>query len=545
MRLAGSPPSSPASPRGRQRRSRSYTADLRASRPNSPDERSVATAEGVDEGPIGSTVATAVEALSDLDDGTIRAGKLAGKSMWQAIWLVAVPVLLQQVMTACVGLVDKILAGNLPREIAVPALDGIGIGTFVGWFISIAMTGLGVGGQAIIARGMGSGDRRETHAALGQSMTLAVLWGVAIGALMWSTAGPLAHVSGLSPEATKACVVYVRAVAVAMPFTGVMMVGTMCLHGAGEATKPFQIAVLVNIVNIVAAWLISGVELHILGRPVPHPIGHSAESWGVFGIGAGAAIAYFVGALATIRVLSRGVKDLRLDRSCMRLERAMSWRIVRVGVPNFFEGVAMWAVQLFVLHFIGEASAVRAAAGLGDGGLVGAHTISVQWESFSFLPGFAMGTAAGAVAGQYLGAGNPRLARRAIWACTIVGMAIMGSLGIVFMTSGQFLTSLISNEPVHLEVVPKTLFICGTVQVFFALAMVVRNGLRGVGDTVWILWITVFSCYGLRLPMAWYFGIHLGGGLPGIWIGLCAELVARGLLFLARFLWGNWSRIRV
>jgi Na+-driven multidrug efflux pump len=229
----------------------------------------------------------------------------------------------------------------------------------------------------------------------------------------------------------------------------------------------------------------------------------------------------------------------------MRIGPAMSWRIVRVGVPNFFEGMAMWAVQLFVMHFIGIASATREAQGQLGGGLVGAHTIAVQWESFSFLPGFAMGTAAGAVAGQYLGAGNVRLARRAIWACTWVGMAIMGSLGIIFMTSGEFLTALISREAVHLETVPQCLFICGIVQIFFAMAMVVRNGLRGVGDTMWILWITIFSCYAIRLPLAYYFGVHLEMGLPGIWIGLCVELVTRGLFFLARFIWGDWAKLRV
>jgi Na+-driven multidrug efflux pump len=75
--------------------------------------------------------------------------------------------------------------------------------------------------------------------------------------------------------------------------------------------------------------------------------------------------------------------------------------------------------------------------------------------------------------------------------------------------------------------------------------MVVRNGLRGVGDTTWILWITVVSCYGLRLPLAWYLGVHLGYGLVGIWWALSAELVVRGLLFLLRFLFGRWDRITV
>lgn len=488
---------------------------------------------------------SASASATEPQDGRIRAGKLAGRTMWSAIWVVALPVLMQQLMQACVGMVDKLLGGQLPSAIRLDAMDGIGLGTFVGWFIMIAMTGLGVGGQVIIARAMGSGDRHDASAALGQSVVLSLLWGAVVGVILWFSATPLAQLSGLTPEATHWCEVYVRTIAIGMPFCGLNSVGTMCLHGAGESAKPLQISVLVNIVNIVGALAVSGIDLHIGSYVLHNPFPHEPTAWGVFGIAAGAAMAYFVGGVATLVVLLRGVKDLRLEARYLRVESLMAWRIIRVGIPNFLEGLVMWGVQLFVMKFIGLAAAARAVEGSVKGGLIGAHTIAVQWESFSFLPGFAMGTAAGAVAGQYLGAGSPGLARKAIWSCTFVGMAIMGTLGVVFMTAGTFLTSLISTEPIHLEVVPKCLFTCGMVQLFFALAMVVRNGLRGVGDAKWLLGITMGSCCLIRLPLAYVFGVLLPWGLPGIWIGLCLELVCRGLFFLARFLWGDWARIRV
>ncbi|MFM7051286.1 MAG: MATE family efflux transporter [Planctomycetota bacterium] len=476
-------------------------------------------------------------------DGRIRAGRLAGKSMSEAIWILAWPVLLQQTMAAGVGFVDKLLAGNLPADIARPAMDGVGIGSFVGWFIGIAMTGLGVGGQAIIARAMGSGDLRDSQRALGQSMLLSVAWGVLVAVLMIALAEPLARFSNLTPEATAACVTYVRTLALGIPFCGIMMVGGMCLHGAGEAHKPFQIAVWVNVVNVVASWLLSGVAIRAWGATLPNPSPLDAAEWGVFGIAAGSSISYVVGAWLTWRVLRRGVKDLRLERAELRVHRDMSWRIVRVGVPSFFEGLAMWFVNLLVLGFIGQA-AERGIGTSAKDGLVGAHIITVQWEAFSFLPGFAMGTAAGALAGQYLGAGGPHLARKAIWQCTLIGMAIMGSMGLVFILFGRQLTKIISDDPLHLELVPKLLVAAGSIQVFFALAMVVRNGLRGVGDAKWILGITVFGCYAIRLPLAWFLGIHLGYGLVGIWWGLMLELAVRGLMFLARFQFGGWEKLK-
>ena len=143
----------------------------------------------------------------------------------------------------------------------------------------------------------------------------------------------------------------------------------------------------------------------------------------------------------------------------------------------------MWSANLLVLLVIGMVAAAEAVDGVPKEGLQGAHLIAIRWESFSFLPGFAVGTAAGALAGQYLGARNTRMARISILACTGVAMVIMGALGLVFIFGGDILTRIISDQPVHRQETPTLLVICGTVQVFFAITMVLRQGLRGVGDT--------------------------------------------------------------
>jgi Na+-driven multidrug efflux pump len=81
--------------------------------------------------------------------------------------------------------------------------------------------------------------------------------------------------------------------------------------------------------------------------------------------------------------------------------------------------------------------------------------------------------------------------------------------------------------------------------VFFAVSMVIRQALRGVGDTMWTFAITTFSCYGIRLPAAWLLGIVLEMGLVGVWIALCGELIVRAALFFIRFLHGGWALRKV
>ncbi|TVQ52048.1 MAG: MATE family efflux transporter [Phycisphaerales bacterium] len=508
-------------------------------RSDSPSDESVPSPDDLPGTAAGSVGHAGAAAGPKADaSGTIQSGKLAGRTMWGAIWILAMPVLLQQTMQACVGLADKIFAGRLPQEMIRPGLDAVGVGSYIGWFVAIAMAGLGIGGQAIIARAMGGGRSEEAQTALGEAISLSLIWGALVGVVLWFGVIPLATMTGLTEEATGYLYEYVRTIAVAMPFCGVMMVGSMCLHGAGETVKPSMIAIGVNLLNIVFSWFFSGVDLQFNGVVLENP---SPFNLNVLGIALGTAVSYLFGAIFTIYVLRRGVKDLKLEVAELALSSSMSYRIVRIGVPNFMEGIAMWGVNLFILMFIGW---IEVSHNTG-GGLQGAHVIAVQWEAFSFLPGFAIGIAAGALAGQYLGAGNPAMARKAIMACTMIGAIMMTSLGIVFIVAAEFLTRLISTDPIHLAETPSLLRICGAVQIFFALTMVVRQGLRGVGDTRWTFIITTVSSYGVRLPAAYLFGITFDMGLFGIWIALCGEMVIRAMLFLARFLHGGWQRIKV
>lgn len=463
--------------------------------------------------------------------------------MRSAIWVVALPVFVQQMAAACIGLVDAIFAGRLPHDIMVPSLDAISIGSYVTWFVGIAMTGLGIGGQALIARAMGAGDPLESHRALGNATSLSVAWGLLVGVVMWVAAPGLGMICRLTPESAHMLTQYVRIISWSMPLAGVMLVGSMCLYGAGETTRPAAIAVASNVVNIVLSWALSGVDLHFGDRVLTNPFTFDMH---LDGIAMGTSLSFVFGGAMILWALRRGVKDLRLEWTDVSIDRPMLRRLVRVGLPGFMDSIMMWSANLLVLLIIGMVAAAAAAPGEPPvEGLQGAHLIAIRWESFSFLPGFAIGTAAGALAGQYLGAGSPARARQAIVTCTGFGALIMGVLGLVFIFGGRLLTQVISSEPVHLARTPDLLFICGTVQVFFAITMVLRQGLRGVGDTRWTFIITTGASFGIRLPAAWALGVVAGLGLKGVWIGLCGEIVLRAGLFSWRFLNGGWQRIEV
>ncbi len=472
--------------------------------------------------------------------------------MRAAIWALAWPVLVDSTLNTFVGLTDQVLASGLSEA----ASDAVGMASYCTWFMGLVVMALDVGATALVSRSVGASRLAVANAAVGQTVLLALVAGAALGLLVAATAEPVGIAVFGHGETAEAFRDYMLIMAVCGPFLSLLFGGIACARGAGDTFTPMTTMVVVNIVNIGAAWVLAGVDLKtatmVNGHATTRVILENPFSFdlGVTGIALGTLLGYATGAVIILSALARGHSGVRLRRSRLRPHWHTMRRIARVGLPNFAETLGMWVGNFLIVLMVGW---------LGHG-MVGAHSVAIRIEAFSFQPGFALGLAAATLTGQYLGAGSPRLARRAVLTCTLLASAIMGLMGVVFMTLPRELVGLLSTQPAHLEQTPRLLVVTGIVQVPFAIGIVLRTALRGAGDVKVVMWITWFCTYALRLPLAFALSgvdVPLGGGrvlenpfssewgLTGLWIGLCVEIVIRGALFAWRFAQGGWTRLRV
>lgn len=458
------------------------------------------------------------------------AGRLAGLSLPRQVLALAVWPFFEQLLNFLVGFVDTVLAGHLPIQAErVPATNAVGVAGYIGWLLGITQMAVGIGATAVIARAVGGRHRRVAHAALGQSLLMAVVFGTVIGGAVFLLAPGIGRFAGLrAGHAELAMAVdYLRIIAAAGPLHALLFVGAACLRGAGDTRTPFAVMVVVNVVNTGAS---------VLFVFAPAPLG----GHGVAGIAAGTALAWAVGSVIILAALVGGWGGIRLHVHRLRPHAHTMKRILRVGVPSLFESSGQWVANFLVLGIIG-----RAAIQLGQVGAQGAHMVAVRIEALSYLPGVAMGTAAATLVGQYLGLGDPGRARAAARLCWAIAAGLMCVTGLVFIVAPEPLVRLANEEPAILGVAPQLLRICGYVQVLFATYIVLSHALRGAGDTRATMILTFASVFGVRLPLAYLFGVTLGGGLVGVWYALCGELVVRGLIFAWRFFHGGWARVAV
>ena len=449
------------------------------------------------------------------------AGKLAGLTLHRQVFVLALWPFLEQMLNFMVGFVDIGVAARL--DDAVAATNAIAVAGYVIWLMSLMHMAVGVGGTAIIARAVGAQHKRLANTALGQSLLLGVVWGTVVGVAIYFVAPFIGGMMDLQGESLAMCVAYLQIVSLTSPFAAVLFVGNASLRGAGDTYTPFACMVVVNVVNS---------ALSVLFVYGPGSLG----GHGVSGIATGTAIAWVLGSAITLYRLSRGSYGMRLRLIRLLPNYPMLWRIMRNGLPNLVESFGQWGGNFMVLKVV---SLVALPAAMG------AHMIAIRLEAISFLPGFAIGTAAATLSGQYLGLGDSERAKQAVQICWRWGAGIMVAMGMLFILIPEVLVRIVTNEPALLEATPPLLHMAGSIQFFFGTYMVLSQAMRGAGATRSTAVLSNSLTFFVRLPLAYLLGIYFELGLQGIWLGLCLELVLRGSAISLLFLHGGWMRAKV
>lgn len=440
----------------------------------------------------------------------------------QLLWL-AIPVLGEQLLILGVGQFDTFLAGQISKT----ATAAVGVAAYVGWAATLMFSLVGTGTTALVARAWGATDRPGGNHLFNQSVPLALMIGILALGLIWNAAPALATFQNQTGEAHLISVNYLRMDALSHPFSSLTLVGAAALRGAGDMRTSFLIMLLVNILNvIISSCLVFGWGL--------------VEPWGVTGIVAGTVVSRMIGGLLMLALLIRGRSGLQLHWNELWLRGESVVRILRIGVPAVVDSACTW-----VGHFLFLSVVAHLANGdLGEA-IFAAHYIGLEIEALTYLPAVAWGTASATLIGQTLGGDDVRRARRighlAVLQCS--GLTVCAALFYYF--GADLVYRVMSQDPQVREIGAPALRFVAFFQVPLAMAIIYIFSLRGAGDTRTPMLFTIGSTLCIRVPLAYWCGIQMQGGLIGAWTGMVVDNSIRAGLATYRYSRGGWVHIKV
>jgi putative MATE family efflux protein len=442
-----------------------------------------------------------------------------------AVWKLAWPTMLQNVIGGAQGIVDHVMVGNFVGYTGNAAI-GVSWQIFlvVMVFIGSLFTGMGV----LVARFAGADDPERVNRTVHQAFLTAAVLSVGILAPAGYFLAPtLLDVVNATPEVQAEALPYLRIMFV---FSFGMMVFFMlggALRSAGDARTPLRLGIMMTVLNIVLnVVLIAG-----LG-PIP-AFGTTGAAMGTV-IAGGIMTLYATYALFSGRwviVLHRGM-SFRADWSIVR-------ELFRFGLPAGVQGVAMNIGGVLLLRFIGslqQSAEAQAAYAVGYTELFSLIT----WTSVGLMG------ATAAVAGQNLGAGKPDRAVHGVHVASQIGLAVAAAMGLLFLTIPRVLLGAFGMEdPAVVGIGVQLLAFLSASGFFITVALVYTGGLQGTGDTRSPLYISIGSQLVVPLGLCWLIQATWGLQPHHIWLAILLGHMTRCGLSVIRFRQGRWRDIEV
>jgi MATE family multidrug resistance protein len=212
-------------------------------------------------------------------------------------------------------------------------------------------------------------------------------------------------------------------------------------------------------------------------------------------------------------------------------------RVLKVGLPTAFQRLS-WATSVFVVFFVLSHCPSPTAA-------LASWTIGMRVEALILMPMMALGMGVGAIVGQNLGAREIERAFKAGWHVSWIGIWMM-----IVMAAGLFcfahpLAMLMSRDVTTIDYTTWYLRINAMGDPFLALGMILSGALQGAGDTRTPMWITMFSHWGLRLPLAWLLSLTFNLGPTGTWIAMSLSVIIMSLLMTWRYQSRAWIKTEI
>lgn len=447
----------------------------------------------------------------------------------------SLPVLLEQLLHLGVGFADLTLTGRFLEGDAYVAAMTLVI--YLAWLIGMLFAFVATGATPLTARFTGSGDHDLADRVMNQSITVGLVWSAVLMTLGLPIVGTIVGAMGLEGPSADAAAQYLRIELWVLPAIMVERVGIACLRGAGDTVSGLFTMIVVNVVNIGVSYaLVTGA-------------GGLLEPRGWEGIALGTAAGHLTGAAILIGLLIGGRAGYRLRLRKMLPDWSMIRRLMRIGVPGGFDSILLVICNLTYLRIVLQLGDVAAAA----------HGVAIQIEALAFMPGGAFQIAASTMAGQYLGAGDPKRATRSVLVACAAAAGLMVTVGVVFwFTADNLVWLFLDDRPEVGPLAAKLLRLISLAMLPLAISMVLAGALRGAGDTRWPLLFTVIGFGVIRIPLAMYLAQDtvtlpligttfdgMGWGAVGAWCGAVSDLFVRSLLMTARFCHGGWKHIKV
>ncbi len=429
-----------------------------------------------------------------------------------------IPMLIGNVAQQLYNTVDSIIVGRFVGDNALAAVGSAG--PLLNLMLVLFM-GIATGASIMVSQYFGAKQREELSKTIGTCITLTIIASVFIMVVGPFITRPLLRLLNTPETILDWCVQYLTIIFLGIAGGGLYNILSGVLRGLGDSVSALIYLLVATVINIILDYVFV-----------------AKFGMGVAGVAWATIIAQAVSALLSLWKLTRMSDIFDFKKQYLIPESEYTNRLVRLGLPS---GVtqAIFSMSMIVVQSLTNSFGEM---------FIAANVIVMRIDGFVMLPAFSFGSAMTTYAGQNVGARKMDRVLEGAKKGTLVAMGISAVLTAIILIFGRHLMAIFTDTQELITLSNNMMRIIAVGYVLMEVTQCLSGIMRGAGDTMTPMWISIISSVLLRVPLA--YGLVALSKTPELPQGNCAMMYVSmliswscgALMTFIMYKKGNWKR---
>lgn len=399
--------------------------------------------------------------------------------IFREILYLAIPAVGEMTLYMMIWIFDTMMIGKYGGQLAVSSV-GLSTEIIYSFFNIIIAVGVSTALTSLISRAIGSKDYKKAEIIANAGIKIAVVLALIFFSLLFFIPDKILNLAGATKEMLPLATRYAKISSFSFFLLTLSSTTNGIFRGIKDTKTSLYVAGSINIVNLFLDYVL------IFGN-------FGFPEWGITGAAVATVAGNFIGILLQWSRLKKLPFKIFLFSYVSKKD---IWEIIRFAVPSGLQEANFSLSRLLGLTFILSLGTTAFAA----------NQIGIAIEAISTMPGWGVAIACTALVGHSIGENNPNKSQEYTLYSTIIASIFMGILACFFFFIPKTLVSFFINKQ-EIDVI-KIGAICLQVAAFeqipIAIVTVLGSYFKGIGNPKTPFYVSFFTNWFLRLPIAFY-----------------------------------------
>ena len=439
-------------------------------------------------------------------------------SPWKRIGEFALPMVLGNIAQQLYNTADSVIVGIYVGD---NALAAVGSATPILNLLLALFVGVSTGAGIVISQYFGAKDRKGLSCAIGNCISLALIATLAIMLVGPLITRPFLTLLGTPDSIIDWCTAYLK-----IYFYGI--VGFFMYNMLSGVLRGLGDSVSALLFLLVSAALNVGLDLLFVG----------VFYMGVPGVSLATVIAQGLSSVLCYWKLMRMRDIFDLNLKNMKIVPAMSLRIMKLGIPSGITQAIMAAASMTVQ---------RLTNSMGET-VIACNVIIMRVDGFAMLPNLTFGQAMSVYTGQNVGAGKLDRVHQGVKQGTAMAVITSACITAIILVFGKYLFSIFTETQELIDLAVRMMRVLAVGYICVSVTQSLGGIMRGAGDTVTPMWISIISTIFLRIPTAYIMAaitkseVYPNGHPVSVFTSLLVSWSLGMIISIVIFRIGKWKK---